>query len=89
MHDNSLALAIQDLLDQNRPCVASVHDTFRVLDWNKNALFIKDGPMAANDLVNLLLEVSDRYLPYLATRYITSTYMFLTYLLAHITLSSY
>jgi hypothetical protein len=36
-----------------------------------------------------VLKGCDRYLPYLATRYITSTYAFLTYLLAHITLSSY
>jgi hypothetical protein len=28
-----------------------------VLDWNKDTFFIKDGPMATVDLVNLLLEV--------------------------------
>jgi hypothetical protein len=51
MHYYHFALAIQDILYQDRPRVPSVNDTFIVFYWNKDIFLIEDRPVASNNLI--------------------------------------
>ena len=44
-----------DLLDADGTCGASVDDTLVVLDRNKLALVIKDGPIALDEAIHLIV----------------------------------
>ncbi len=53
-HDGDFLGPIEHLLDSDGLCISSINHTFIVLDWNEDALIVKDRPILFDELVDLV-----------------------------------
>jgi hypothetical protein len=53
-HDGCFLWLIDDFLDGNRLCIPNINDTFVVLDGDRNAFVVEDGPIFLDDGIDLI-----------------------------------